>query len=118
MAKLWSEGQTRKLHHLPGLQWKGPAHAAHCIGYTGVCLLVISGDEGDFRGICHMWNNLLSQLAQNLYCKLLAARGESDKEEVIIPLWCQELSPNQEKLGCHRVCHYHQNEAWQRFRAE
>lgn len=48
---------------------------------------------------------------------LLLGENEIKKEEVI-PLWCQELSPNQEKLGCHRVCHYHQNEAWQRFRVE
>lgn len=43
-------------------------------------ILVISGDEGGFRVTCHLWDNLLPQLAQNLYSKLLAARGESDKE--------------------------------------
>lgn len=50
------------------------------MGYMGVCILVISGDEGDFHVMCHLWNHLSLQLAQSLYAKLLAARGESDKE--------------------------------------
>lgn len=80
MAKLWSQGRTRKLHHLPGLGWKGLARPERRTGYMGVCILVISGDEGDFHVMCHLWNHLSLQLAQSLYAKLLAARGESDKE--------------------------------------
>lgn len=53
----------------------GPAK--HPMGYTGVCILVILGDEGDFHVMCHLWNNLLFQLAQSLYASYLL---ESDKE--------------------------------------
>lgn len=48
---------------------------------------------------------------------LLLGENQIKKEEIISPEF-QGLSPKQEKPGYCRVCHYHQNEAWQRFRAK
>lgn len=85
-AELWTWGKTGKLHHLLEFRWKDSAHTGHCVRGEGMCLFVIPGFKAYFHVMCHLWNNLMLQMAQSFYVVWSAARrGSEIKEEVVSP---------------------------------